>query len=481
MSPDERTGRAKAEELPSSFGGTLSGNGHVVIALAVALLWRLIEYYPAFTPDSQRFLEQSQSLLAGNGLAFGGRQTAALPPGYPVFLSIIALIDSSVEFLRAAQVAMSVISCWIVYRAVRPGSPRWGIAALWGMALHPMLAAYSWACLSETFAVALAAILVLLVSRALRDLGKPRERVLLGIVAGWLVLTSPAVVFLFYGLSVFLLFRRWQVRRNALAYLGGALAVIVPWQAYCGFVTGSVQPLMLQVSTSSAAFSDFARWTRTWLVSPGELRVWWDSGEAIVDLPDRAFSDPDERQMLAGARDGIRSGAIGAPEHDAIFRVAAERNIDSRPFDYYALLPIKRALMLWVYMPQIGHVDPAYVRSLLSRKDGSGAAGHDQPRAALKWAKGAGSLVVYCLYLSYTACFFGFALVAVRQRSVLALIIVFGVLAYTFGSAASAMVEVRRNLPFVPMLLFIPFLAFPRNGDGNEMVIAVGPSVDRGS
>ena len=454
----------------------LRGFEYVVLGLLAAFAWRIINYHPVFTPDSERYIDQARSLAAGSGFTYRGELTAALAPGYPLFLAILSFIHPSLEFVRAVQVALSVLSCLILFRAVLPASPTAAVGVLWALALHPMVAAYSWAILSEPLAVALASTLALLVSRAIRDRGKTRERLVLGIIAAWLALTAPAFVFIFYPLSLYLLWRERLVLRNSLAYCAGVLALIVPWQLHCYVVTGSLQPAMVQTSayTFDAAYG---MWTRSWLVSPEDLAVGLGSGESIRNLPDQDFTYPSERQKLADTRERFKNGTIDAEEHDAVFRSSTEAIIARDPLRYYLFLPAERALILWTYMPQLGHFDPGYIGVLLRRGETVWAA-RDMTRSVLRWGKGVASLVVYGLYLCYPIAFLVLAYLAGRRRSLPAMIIVTGVLAYTFASAVLANGEVRRNLPFVPLLLFLAGFACrseTRAGSAAEVAVQGGP------
>lgn len=151
-------------------------------------------------------------------------------PGYEVLLgAIFAIAGPSQLAAKAAQVALSTVTVWLVYATARSqGGPRAARIAGGICALYPTFVAYTHYLFSETLFLALFMGAVYALHRT--PAGRTRgELVSAGILFGLTALTRSVAL---YFLPLWVAWELTRRRRNvtdAVAVLALALAVILPW------------------------------------------------------------------------------------------------------------------------------------------------------------------------------------------------------------------------------------------------------------
>jgi 4-amino-4-deoxy-L-arabinose transferase-like glycosyltransferase len=446
-----------ARAVQSTLTRSATGRSRLwlIAGLIVALVWRIILYAPGYTPDSERFLMQAAFLLRGAGFVYEGQPTAALPPGYPVFLVPFVALTSPLVAIRFIQVVLSVVSCYLVYLALRPVDRRIALVGLWAMAVHPYLARIPGTVLSETLSVFLASLAVWLIQRS-RSGPSAWIASALGLVLTALSLTAPGVIALVICVFAAMC---WQLRQQPRAVVGfglGSLLLIVPWQVHCVKVTSHLQPLILDMSKHGASTGGFVDWHRTWVRRERDLNVLWK--RSLDGAPDYAFSSREQRIQLANVSRLHNERLLSDTDYESSYRRAADVNRNDRPGWHYVGLPALRAFYLWTDMPSLGHLDSAYINRLSPARFRESLSDRGVAVALMRGAKAAASLLVYLLFLLYPLAFGGLTVAAMRSRQPLAIAIAIGTVAYTFASTVLVFGEVRRNLVLFPFLLFLLFL-----------------------
>src|SRR5262245_35240129 len=210
---------------------------------------------PAYRPDSLRFLDQAESLLDGRGYTWQGQPDASLPPGYPVFISAVFAVRHSHAFLRLAQLGLSLASCYLVFFALKPRSERLAAVALLLMSLSPWTGRLMCSIMSETLGIFLCSLLVFFVSRYELGARSWGHHFVIGLLCTALLLTSPATIFLAFGIFCAIAWYS-RHRRAGLLFLGlGGLLLMAPWQAYCHYATGRLQPTVIADYSRNNSYS----------------------------------------------------------------------------------------------------------------------------------------------------------------------------------------------------------------------------------
>jgi hypothetical protein len=216
-----------------------------IVGLAARLAFGLLYWVDKpLTHDEREYLALARSVAAGRGFTYppghetGTAQRFGRAPGYPLFLAAVGVPDHDVSSapvrVKIAQSLLGAVVVWLIgLVAGRALGARGGVAAAALAAVYPPLV---WMCayvLSETLfsLVALGAAFVLdrAMDRARTHPAGGAGTLLAGLLAGGGTLVRP-VMLVFLALAA-----AWILRRRrpalAIAFLVGALAVILPWTA----------------------------------------------------------------------------------------------------------------------------------------------------------------------------------------------------------------------------------------------------------
>jgi hypothetical protein len=215
---------------------------------------------PGRLSDPARYQQIAQDFADGRTMSLGSVPSAFWPPGYPLALTPLAWISEhtgaiSLPFAASllnvvAGTATIVLTgvlatMWIGRRA--------GAIAAWMMAVAPGPVVLTSVALSETVFTAVALLVVVLSTLAVRRRWPLRWVVAIGLLAGYAVLIrSPGAVLL---AAPVLVARASQGSwgsgvRPTVALLAGAGLVLVPWTVRNGLEVGVWTPL----STNNVAF-----------------------------------------------------------------------------------------------------------------------------------------------------------------------------------------------------------------------------------
>ncbi len=410
--------------------------------LALAIVVRILLVKPWLWPDSQRYLGEAESLLRGEGYATDGTLETSLPPGYPVFVAIVFRVYHSVRFLVAVQFGLSVASCWLVYRAVLPRSRALATSALYALAMHGWIAIFAGCVLSETLGIFLTSLLACYLSRHDRS-PSAVGCLVLGLICSALPLTIPATFPLALGVALTI---AWQ-NRTRFVQLGvfavGNLLLLTPWGLHTYCAIGTVPLTLYRFPPGGYIGEGLQLWMRTWVRTQRDMSAYTQAKDFDA-IPDSVFSSVNERLQLnelharwrkalmrattIGRRDG--SDALGR-EHDQAFRRVGERRVREDPVRFRFVLPVIRAVHLWLDEPVYGEKPPI---RFVGRIIYTGAS---------------------VLYVAYVVLFVSAgALAAFRARPV-PIAICAGTVVYSLASGYWAIGEERRNYEFVPLLLFL--------------------------
>ena len=161
--------------------------------------------------------------------------TAQFPPLHPAFVAVLDGLGVTTPF--GHQVAGAIIGVSLVpltaLLARRLLGPVLALGAAIFVAVEPTLLAGDGAAMSETLAVPLVTLAVLLIYRA-RESARVRDWVLAGAVFGLVGLTRSEGPFLYVGIAgvTLLAWRKEAVRRRlvlGLAGLAGVIILMMPW------------------------------------------------------------------------------------------------------------------------------------------------------------------------------------------------------------------------------------------------------------
>jgi hypothetical protein len=174
--------------------------------------------------------------------------TAQFPPLYPAFLAVLDWVGVTSPF--GHQVAGAIIGVSLVpltaLLARRLLGPVLALGAAIFVAVEPTLLAGDGAAMSETLAVPLLTLAVLLIYHA-RESARVRDWVLAGAVFGLVGLTRSEGPFLYVGIAgvTLLAWRKAAARRRlvlGLAGLAGVIILMLPWTVRNSVALGAFVP-----------------------------------------------------------------------------------------------------------------------------------------------------------------------------------------------------------------------------------------------
>jgi 4-amino-4-deoxy-L-arabinose transferase-like glycosyltransferase len=299
-------------------------------------------------------------------------------PGYPAFLAaIFSLAGPSSRAVMFAQALLDLATCFTIALIAARLAPetarrRVAMAALWLAALCPFTANYTAVLLTETLAVFLTALAILLfVEAEARADGSavaaanPAPPTLSpwflgGVIAGLGALVRPETPLLIAAAGLVCVARWWRpVAWSKLARAGTLMAVglllpLLPWAARNWRSLHEVQfltPRYLQMPDDFSPIG-FDAWTATWLWKFGDVyRTLWqlNSGEIPIDVfPPQAFDTPDERGRVAAMLDDYNYSLTETHEQDAAFAELARERTARHPLRTFVKIPLLRSLVMWL-------------------------------------------------------------------------------------------------------------------------------------
>jgi 4-amino-4-deoxy-L-arabinose transferase-like glycosyltransferase len=373
------------------------------LALAIRLTFALA--MPNDEPDDGRMYSLLAHNINANGVYSNDEEAPFNPtyvrvPGYPLFLAAIYRVfgDGNNTAVRVVQALLDTGTCVLVALVTLTWSPRaWdadrrqraALAALALAAVCPFVAIYVTTILTETLACTLGIGVLLCASIALRDGGPRRLWALTGVLGGLMTMVRPesGLYMAAVGLALFANFGdcpQWgKVFWNGTVLSAGFLAVLAPWTTRNAILFRTFQPLNPRTLSMPGEFAaeGYAVWLRSWIDHPryvGPLLFAVDRDPInIAQVPDRAFDSLAEREEVASLfrryntpgspADADEEGHVPlvgmTPEIDAAFADIGRARAARHPFRQYAVLPAKRAIMLWFdphadYYPFGGYLFP---------------------------------------------------------------------------------------------------------------------------
>jgi hypothetical protein len=374
---------------------------HLIAASAAGFVLRLffILKFPANSSDTILYEQMATNWLKHHVYAMevGGVITPVdlRMPGYPAYLAVVYWItgktgDAAHFWVMLGQAVVDVASCvfvvWLAGLLLDLGDKHARqmsvmITAIWLAALCPFTANYTAVPLTESFAVAITAIaLVLLVGLCgiVQELLLPVKRqppwepkndfrhwaAPLGFAVGIGTLFRPETPLLLLAAwiaTAFPLVRRGRtmVWIRIVAHSGLACVLpLVPWAVRNAVTLHEVQFLAPKNSNLPGELvpSGFMAWEKTWLFRMRDcyLAAWKLNGEAIdaEKLPARAFDSADEKERVVMILERYNDELTLTTEEDAAFAQLARERTDRYPFRTYVRLPLLRAVTLW-FAPRI--------------------------------------------------------------------------------------------------------------------------------
>lgn len=364
----------------------------VGLALLVGLALRLyfITHFPFYAGDTRFYEELARNWLDHGvyGLFVMGQLVPVdmRPPGYPGFLAAIYLLlgrgSHTVMLVQAFLDLGTCILTALIAARLAPVSRRTAVApvALWMAALCPFTANYTAVVLTETLAIFLTALALLvfvyLLSAPAMDFpsadSASRGTVLrfaawfllagLAVGVGTLVRPEAPLVLAAAGLAWCV---RWRRRGNwpKLILAGcwmcvGLLFALLPWAARNARTLGRIEFLGPRYAQSYGDFipRGFFAWTRTWMTRFGDAYVVnWKLGKEPLRadaLPAAAFDSNAERARVAALLVQYNADLRITPALDHQFAILARERTAQHPWRTYVSVPAERVLAMW-FTPRI--------------------------------------------------------------------------------------------------------------------------------
>jgi 4-amino-4-deoxy-L-arabinose transferase-like glycosyltransferase len=364
---------------------------HLCLALLAGLFVRLffITHFQIYAGDTKFYEELARNWLdhGAYGVMLHGELIPVdmRVPGYPAFLAVIYAVfgrgDKTVMLVQAiVDLAACVLAALIAAR-LAPASKRnlAAIAALWMAALCPFIANYTAVVLTETLAIFLTTLTLLVfvcvigqpwMDRPIRSFDRTSLLravgwfLLGGILVGVGTLVRPETPLLLVAVGL-VLCARWRRSvdwpKLALAVLWmavGLLLPLLPWAVRNARTMGRIEFLAPRYAQTAGDYVPvgFYDWTRTWMVRFGEAYLApWKLQKApilIQTLPDSAFDSPAERIRVAALLESYNGGLRMSPMADRGFEQLAHERTARHPMRTYVLIPIRRAWAIW-FTPRI--------------------------------------------------------------------------------------------------------------------------------
>lgn len=300
------------------------------------------------------------------GLVIDGRLVPAdlRTPGYPAFLAAVhRLLGPSATAVMLVQAAADTVTCFVIAAIAALTAPeaarrRVTVAALWLSALCPFTANYTATVLTETLAVSLTAVALLLVA------DEAPFFFAAGFVTGLGTLVRPDAVLVFVATALVFARRWWRPRdwrklaRTGTLMGAGLLLPLAPWAARNWVTLHKLQLLATRYSEAPGEYAPrgFYAWTFTWLWRVSDLeRVPWKLDEEVIrvhDVPSTAFDSRAERARIAELLRRYNRTTTMTPAVDSGFAAIADERTARHPLRSYVTIPLLRAWTIW-FTPRV--------------------------------------------------------------------------------------------------------------------------------
>lgn len=249
------------------------------IAVGVLTLWLALNVFPdgsKYSPDSANYIEQSRSVLAGNGFEsrpddlndIGGLQTPdkLFPPGYPLVIVAVSSVFSApmeVVALWISRISLMVLPL-IVFVAFSSSIGDFGATCMGILVgFSPGVITWGQYALTDVFSLTLVVASFGFTLAAWSPQQVCRTQLLAfagGLVAGIAYLTRNAHLALLLSMpitfSILLMFSppedKVRTSRVGLLWMIGATVVVLPWLIRNVVVFGMIQPYEMPPSTINA-------------------------------------------------------------------------------------------------------------------------------------------------------------------------------------------------------------------------------------
>lgn len=341
----------------------------LILALAaVALRLYFVLRIPVVSGDALVYGDLAKNLLQSHvyGLtsSAGSQPTLIRLPGYPIFLAIIFKFFGIGNWraVMLVHLLLDLATCFVVAAAARRMiNARAAKIAFALAALCPFTANYVGTGLTESVSIFLTALAILLTVVGMEE-HRLRPWIGVGLALAAAIQVRPDAGFLVGAIGLTILVRMWTIPaerkllfKAGVVVLALALAPLVPWTIRNWRTFHLFQPLVTVHATDPGEWeaTNWNLWTYSWLADYASMEdvIFKVDGEPVDvnDIPDRAYSDGQERQEVAGliAAYNANDNTI-TPEMDAEFGKLAHRQMREHPVRYFIVMPVVRLADMWL-------------------------------------------------------------------------------------------------------------------------------------
>ncbi len=197
-------------------------------------------------PDTRSYVEPARSLLASGALDSDGAPELVRTPGYPLLLAVGERLGVLAPVTLALQVALGVLTVWMVARLAREIGARARVARLAAAlyAVEPLSLSLTGKLLTETLFTAVLVAMLLVLARWARG-GRTRLLAAAGALLAAACFVRPVLYYAVPVLAVTVAAIGWRRDRRtrcaltgAALFLGMAGAPLLAWQARNARVAG---------------------------------------------------------------------------------------------------------------------------------------------------------------------------------------------------------------------------------------------------
>ena len=343
-------------------------------ALVAGTILRLLFFRirPEVTGDALMYGALAHNMVAHH--VYGFTQQFIQPtlirlPGYPLFLAACFAAFGDANYLAVLWVQMTIdlAGCALLgMLASRLGGQRVGLITVWLAALCPFTANYSVIAIAETLSIFCVVLSLVSLERWETQWRAGKQglgwAVMTGCSMSYAVLLRPdqgLVAAAIVPVMLWLGLRRGcqTLASRLLPAVVASLMIVLPllaWTARNWRVFHVIQPLAPRYANDpdETVPYGFQRWYRTWAIGyKATLDVYWnydDSPLNLVDLPPRAFDNPQQFEQTRALYAHYNEVITATPEFDRAFAEIAEERIADHPLRYYLVLPVAREMNMWL-------------------------------------------------------------------------------------------------------------------------------------